>query len=51
MLLGYPEAERSAEHVIQNTDTVMAIADHLTGDHRLVSYAVRFTENGGTLRL
>jgi nucleotide-binding universal stress UspA family protein len=29
----------------------MAIADHLTGDNRLVNYAVRFTENGGTLWL
>ncbi len=51
MLLPHPEAERSAEHAIENTDTVMAIADHLTGDHRLVNYAVRFTENGGTLWL
>ncbi len=51
MLLPHPEAERSAEHTIENTDTVMAIADHLTGDHRLVNYAVRFTENGGTLWL
>ncbi len=51
MLLPHPEAERSAEHAIENTDTVMAIADHLTGDHRLVNYAVRFTENGGALWL
>ncbi len=51
MLLPHPEAERSAEHAIENTDTVMAIADHLTGDHRLVNYALRFTENGGTLWL
>ncbi len=51
MLLPHPEAERSAEHSIKNTDTVMAIADHLTGDHRLVNYALRFTENGGTLWL
>ena len=35
MLLPHPEAERSAQHATQNTDTVMAIADHLTGDHRL----------------
>ncbi len=51
MLLPHPEAERSAEHAIENTDRVMAIADHLTGDHRLVNYALRFTENGGTLWL
>ena len=51
MLLPHPEAERSAGHAIENTDTVMAIADHLTGDHRLVNFAARFTENGGTLWL
>ncbi len=51
MLLPHPEAERSAEHAIENTDRVMAIADHLTGDHRLVNYGVRFTENDGTLWL
>ena len=51
MLLPHPQAERSAEHAIENTDRVMAIADHLTGDHRLVNYAVRFTQKGGTLWL
>ena len=51
MLLPHPEAERSAEHAMENTDTVMAIADHLTGDHRLVNCALRFTEDGGTLWL
>ncbi len=51
MLLPHPEAERSAEHAIENTDRVMAIADHLTGDHRLVNYAVRLTENDGTVWL
>lgn len=51
MLLPHPEAERSAQHALENTDRVMAIADHLTGDHRLVNYAVRLTEQGGTLWL
>ncbi len=51
MLLPHPLAERSAEHAIENTDRVMAIADHLSGDHRLVNYALRFTENDGTLWL
>ena len=51
MLLPHPEAKRSAEHAIENTDTVMAIADHLTGDHRLVNFALRFAENDGTLWL
>ena len=51
MLLPHPEAQRSADHALENTNRVMAIADHLTGDHRLVNYAVRFTENDGTLWL
>ncbi len=51
MLLPHPEAQRSAVHAIRNTDTVMAIADHLTGDHLLVNYALRLTENDGTLWL
>jgi hypothetical protein len=51
MLLPHPEAKRSAVHAIENTDRVMAIADQLTGDDRLVNYAVRFTERGGTLWL
>ena len=51
MLLPHPDAERSARHAMENTDTVMAIADRLTGDHLLVNYAVRFTENSGTLWL
>jgi nucleotide-binding universal stress UspA family protein len=51
MLLPHPEAERSAQHALENTDRVMAIADHLTGDHRLVNYALRLTEQGGTLWL
>ena len=51
MLLPHPEANRSAGHAMENTDTVMAIADHLTGDHRLVNYAVRLTDSGGALWL
>ena len=51
MLLPHPETERSAKHAFENTDSVMAIADHLTGDHRLVNHAVRFAESGGALWL
>ena len=29
----------------------MAVTDHLTGDHRLVNFAVRFTETAGQLYL
>lgn len=34
-----------------DTGTVMAVTDHLTGDHRLVNYATRFTDSGGKLLL
>ncbi len=42
---------QSENRRIENSDKVMAIADHITGDHRLVNYAAQFTENGGTLWL
>ena len=51
MLLPHPEADRSAGHAFENTDRVMAIASHLTGDHVLVNTAVRFTEENQTLWL
>ena len=51
LLLPHPEAQRAADHAFENTDTVMAIADHLTGDDRLVNFAVRMTESDGTLWL
>lgn len=35
----------------RRTKAVMAVTGHLTGDNRLVSYAARFTEQGGTLLL
>ncbi len=51
LLLPHPEAERTAKHALENTDMVMAIASHLTGDHLLVNMAVRFTEENQTLWL
>ena len=51
LVLPHPEAQRASPHAVKNTDKVMAITDHLTGDHRLVNYAVRFTEHGGTVFL
>ncbi len=36
---------------MQNTDVVMAITDHLDGDHKLVNYAVALTQPGGKLIL
>ena len=51
MVLPHPQAERLADHALQNTDTIMAITDHLAADSRLVNYALRFTEAGGTVWL
>ena len=48
LVLPHPDAERALPHSVENTDRVMAITNHLTGDDRLVNMAVRFTEPGGT---
>lgn len=48
LVLPHPDANRALPHALSNTDRVMAITDHLTGDARLVNYALRFTAPGGT---
>ncbi len=50
-VLVLPRPEMPQRNVPDNTDSVMVITDHLTGDHRLVSVAVHLTQPGGTLRL
>ena len=47
MVLPHPDANRALPHSIENTDRVMAITNHLTGDNQLVNMAVAFTESGG----
>lgn len=51
MVLPHPERGGASKHAHKNTDRVMAITDHMTGDHRLVNFALRFTEPGGKLFL
>ncbi|MCP5067229.1 MAG: hypothetical protein GY946_11745 [bacterium] len=60
LLLPNPRAESEAPESFvhgaprygeSGTRTVMAMTDHLTGDHRLVDWAVRFTLPGGRLFL
>ncbi len=60
LLLPNPTAEREAPEIFRHgkpvygdsgTKTVMAMTDHLAGDHHLVSWAVRFTQAAGTLVL
>lgn len=39
------------EDLLQSTQTVMAVTDHISGDEKLVNYAVHLTAEGGTLHL
>ena len=50
-ILPHPEAGYAMNHTMKNCDVVMALTDHLSNDHELVNYAVRFTQNKGTLYL
>ena len=47
VVLPHPDAARALPHTLKNIARVMAITDHLSGDHRLVNYALGFTEAGG----
>ncbi len=51
LVVPHPERNGAMPHAMKNTDVVMAITDHLTGDDRLVNYGVRFTLEGGVLHL
>lgn len=51
VVLPHPDAERALPHSIKNTDRVMAITNHLTGDNQLINMAVAFTQPGGTCLL
>ena len=48
VVLPHPDAARALPHTVKNTDRVMAITDHLSGDDRLVNYALGFTAAGGS---
>lgn len=50
-ILPHPEAGYAMEHSMQDCDVVMALTDHLSNDHVLVNYAVRFTQDKGILHL
>lgn len=51
LVLPHPLAGTDLADSIGGTGSVMAITDHLTGDHRLVNYAVALTEPEGRLYL
>lgn len=51
LLIPNPKEDPDYGDQLQNTDVVMAITDHLAGDHRLVNYAVAITQPGGKVVL
>ena len=51
LVVPHPTEGGAMEHALTNTDAVMAITDHLTGDEKLVNWSARFTSRGGTLFL
>ena len=51
LVVPHPVAGGAMPHALTDTDVVMAITDHLTGDDRLVNYGVCFSMTGGTLHL
>ena len=51
MLLPAPSVLAGRTTSAKKRNNVMAITDHLTGDHHLVSFAAYFTESSGTLHL
>ncbi len=50
LILPHPKAQ-ALDEILKGTGSVMAITNHLTGDHRLVNVAAHFTEQNGTLFL
>lgn len=50
-VLVLPSPHRAGTAIPRDANVVMAIADHLTGDNHLVSYAARLTNRAGTLWL
>ena len=51
LVLPHPEAGYAYARALEQTQNVMAVTDHLANDHRLVNYAVHFTQNNGQLFL
>ena len=46
-----PHPNRQPEGAVRGTEVVMAMTDHLVGDHMLVNWAARFTDESGRLVL
>ena len=51
LILPHPKSEAGHAHILENTNSITVITDHLTGNHALVNFAIKFTESGGSLFL
>ncbi|MCP4499491.1 MAG: universal stress protein [Deltaproteobacteria bacterium] len=51
LVLPHPRREHEYHWTEINTDRVMVVTDHLTGDERIVNWGMRFAETGGQLFL
>ena len=51
LVVPHPDRDRGSDSSFRHTKRVMAVTNHLVGDHRLVNYAAHFTAPGGTLHL
>ena len=51
LVMPHPKRQESQELAGRRPHLVMAMTDHLTGDHRLVNYAAHVTQPGGRLLL
>ena len=51
LLMPRPDMMFGSDHVLRNTDRVIAVTDHLAGDAHLVTYAALFTQDDGELTL
>ena len=51
LVLPHPDADYAHDHTMENTNKVMAITSHLSNDHQLINYALRFTQSNGSLFL
>ena len=51
LVLPRPDEREHFMATTENTDSVLAVTNHLAGDDQLVNYAVRLTARHGTLRL
>jgi hypothetical protein len=51
IVVPHPDSDYAAKHAVRNTNQVMALTNHLAGDHLLVNYAAWMTEADGVLHL